>query len=248
MNERQRNILDLLSKNQEISVNKLVSKFGVSSVTIRGDLDFLESENLLRRVHGGARLQSEDDIAQRIGINYPKKKAIAAKAATLVEHGDTIFIDAGSVNALLARELSQNADIQVVTTNVFIARQLKESKVNVIILGGVYQHDSESVVGSLAKMGLEKVNFSKAFIGVNGITGEHGFTDTDMMRAEIAQAAIHKAREAFVLSDSTKIGKIAACTVCTSKEIDMLLTDNDMTNEQLQELKESGINVNIVEP
>ncbi|MGM0432140.1 MAG: DeoR family transcriptional regulator [Spirochaetota bacterium] len=247
MNERQKNILELLNKSQELSVNELAEVFGVSNVTIRGDLDYLENERLLKRVHGGARLQSEDDIAQRIGINYPKKSAIAVKAATLVSPGETIFIDAGSVNALFARELAQQSDIKVVTSNVFIARQLKEARVNVIILGGVFQHDSESVVGSLAKIGLEKVNFSKAFIGVDGITKSHGFASNDMMRAEIAREAILKAKQAFVLSDSTKIGKIAACTICNLNEIDVLVTDDGATTEQRKNFKEAGIRVEIAE-
>ncbi len=243
MNERQKQILEMLTDTQELSVNELAARFGVSNVTIRGDLDYLENERLLKRVHGGARLQSEDEIAQRIGINYPKKIAIAAKAASFVKPGETIFIDAGSVNALFARELAQHSDIQVVTSNVFIARQLKEARVNVIILGGVFQHDSESVVGSMAKLGLEKINFSKAFIGVDGITKTAGFASNDMMRAEIAREAILKAKEAYVLSDSTKIGKIAACTICTLEEADVLITDDGAKMEARKSFEKAGLRV-----
>jgi DeoR/GlpR family transcriptional regulator of sugar metabolism len=247
MNERQKSILELLSKSQELSVNELTAQFGVSSVTIRGDLDYLENERLLKRVHGGARLHSEDDISQRIGINYPRKAAIAAKAATLVKPGETIFIDAGSANALFARELAQIPNIQVITSNIFIARQLKKSQVNVIILGGVFQHDSESVVGSLAKMGLERINFSKAFIGVDGITKSHGFASNDMMRAEIAREAILRAEQGFVLSDSTKIGKIAACTICSLDEVNCLVTDDGISTTQRKKFEKAGLKVEIAE-
>jgi len=243
MNGRQKSILELLTKSQELSVNELVAKFGVSHVTIRGDLDYLEKENLLKRVHGGARLQSEDDIAQRISINYPKKNAIAIKAALFVEPGDSIFIDAGSVNALFARELAQLSNIQVITSNIFIARQLKKSGVNVMILGGVFQHDSESVVGSLAKMGLLQINFSKAFIGVDGITKSHGFASNDMMRAEIAREAILRAKQRFILSDSTKIGKIAACTVCMIDEADYLITDDGIGDKQRKKFEAMGLKI-----
>ncbi len=245
MNERQGKILQMLSENEEISVNKLSTQFRVSAVTIRGDLDYLESRGLLKRIHGGAVLNNEDDIMRRIGINFAVKTAIAIHAAKMINDNDIVFIDSGSANVLLARQLFNRSGIHVVTNNTFVARQLKGSSVDVILLGGLYQYDSECVVGSLAQLGLESLNFSKAFIGVDGITVEHGFTCSNMMRADIARSAAKKAKNTYVLSDSTKIGRTSLCQICSIKDIDQLITDDLITDEQKTALEATGIGVQI---
>jgi len=105
LNERQNRILEILGKNNQTSVIVLSELLGVSSVTIRQDLNQLEAEGLLRRVHGGAVLKDGDDLDNRLGKNYEKKLRIARKLASLVNEGETILIESGSVNVLLAREL-----------------------------------------------------------------------------------------------------------------------------------------------
>ncbi len=243
MNERQGKILQMLGENEEISVNKLSEHFNVSAVTIRGDLDYLENHGLLKRVHGGAVLNNEDDIMRRIGINFAVKTSIAAFAANKIDTSDIVFIDSGSANVLLARHLMKRNGIQIVTNNTFVARQLKGSSIDVILLGGVYQYDSECVVGTLAQLGLEHLNFSKAFIGVDGISAEQGFTCSNMMRADIARNAARKAKTTYVLSDSTKIGKTSLCQICSIKDIDFLITDNGITTGQKAALEAAGITV-----
>ena len=102
LNERQNTILNLLGVNDQVSVNELAKQLNVSSVTIRQDLSFMESEGLLKRVHGGAVLRDADDLANRLGINYEKKLKIARKVSGYVNDGETILIESGSINALLA--------------------------------------------------------------------------------------------------------------------------------------------------
>ena len=153
MNDRHNNILKLLSKDHETSVKILTESLDVSSVTIRQDLNFLEKEGLLRRVHGGAVLKDADDIANRLGVDYERKLSIAKKAASFVNFGETVLIESGSVNALLARELVKKGQINILTTNIFIARQFRKIKeANIILLGGIYQHQSESMVGKITKL------------------------------------------------------------------------------------------------
>jgi DeoR/GlpR family transcriptional regulator of sugar metabolism len=187
MNRRQRKIIDFLNADSRTSVSDLAASLGVSAVTIRQDLNYLDEEGFLKRVHGGAMLQDADDISKRLVMNYDKKLAIARKAATFVADDDTILIESGSTNAILVKELGRKGNVNIITTNVFIARELKKTEqANIILLGGYYQHESESLVGKLTRLCLENVNFSKAFIGVDGYTVESGFTSTNMMRAEIS--------------------------------------------------------------
>src|SRR5512133_718760 len=121
LNDRQVNILKLLEENNQTSVNELSSRLGVSSATIRQDLSFLESEGLIKRVHGGAVLEDAEDLSNRLGVNYDRKLRIARKAAGLVNDGETILIESGSTNALLARELIKKKNITIITTNIYIA-------------------------------------------------------------------------------------------------------------------------------
>jgi len=246
MNERQKTILRILGQDGELSVTELATRFDVSGVTIRQDLDFLQTQGLLRRVHGGAVLNSEEDILRRMGINYETKLAIAQKAASYVDSGDTIFIEAGSTNAILARELGRGTGIRIVTNNVFIARILKDSELDVILLGGVYQHDSECLVGQLAKLGLETLNFTKVFIGVDGFTEEYGFTCADMMRAEVAGVAIAKSPEVFVLTDSPKFGRIALVQMCEARQVTRVITDSDIPAEYRRVLESAGAIIDTV--
>ena len=248
MNERQRTILGRLSQERQVWVKDLIQTLGVSGVTIRQDLEYLQSQGFIERVHGGAVIQSEDEISHRLGINYEIKTAIAEAAAARIERGETIFIEAGSANALLARRLSSQSGLTVVTNNVFITRTLKNSEVNVVLLGGIFQHQSECVVGSLAARGLDSINFSKAFLGVDGISPESGVTCSDMLRAEVSSRAVRKSKEIFVLTDSSKIGKTAMSQVCTLKDVNHLITDSAICPEDRQAFEKAGINVVISKP
>lgn len=243
LNKRQTGILELLSLNGQVSVNDLARKLKVSSVTIRQDLNFLEAEGLLKRIHGGAVLKDADDIDNRLGINYDKKLRIARKVATLVNDGETILIESGSANALLARELIKK-DVTIITTNIYIARQFrKEKQTRVIILGGLYQHESESLVGKITKECIDQINFDKAFIGIDGYTSKTGFTLRDLFRAEISSFIIKRSKEVFIVSDSSKFGETGLTRICFACDIHHIATDDDLPKSYKKEFRELGIDL-----
>ena len=244
LNDRQVNILKLLEENNQTSVNELSARLGVSSATIRQDLSFLESEGLIKRVHGGAVLEDAEDLSNRLGVNYDKKLRIARMAARLVNDGETILIESGSTNALLARELVKKKNITLITTNVYIARQLRKSKQSdIIILGGLYQPGSESLVGKITRASLDQINFDKAFIGIDGYTAEAGFTLRDLFRAEISSYIIKKASDAIIISDSTKFGKKEFTNICYLSDINRIATDNELNASYQDEFRKAGINL-----
>jgi len=125
-NVRQNRILKILGEDKQTSVSSFSEKLNVSPVTIRQDLTYLEGEGLLRRIHGGAVLKDADDLTNRLGINYEAKLRIAKKVSLLINQGETILIESGSVNVLLARELLKIKKVTIVTTNVYIARQFRK--------------------------------------------------------------------------------------------------------------------------
>ncbi|MGA2765019.1 MAG: DeoR/GlpR family DNA-binding transcription regulator [Spirochaetia bacterium] len=244
MNKRQRRIIDSLNGSAMTSVNELSRLLNVSAVTIRQDLTLLEEEGFLRRVHGGAVLVSADDISKRLVMNYEKKQRIARAAAEHVGEGESIFIEAGSTNAILVKELGKREGVTIITSNVFIARQLKKNEhASIILLGGLYQHESESLVGKLAKLCLDNVNFTKAFIGVDGFTKEAGFTSTDMMRAEISAQIVRKGAEVFVVTDSSKFGKVQLTNLFYPRDIRCLITDDGIPPADKAYLEENGVRV-----
>ncbi len=244
LNERQNKILTILGENDRASVNSLSSTLKVSSVTIRQDLNFLEGEGLLKRVHGGAILKDADDLANRLGINYERKLKIARKVASFVCEGETILIESGSVNVLLTRELLKIKKVTIITTNVYIARQFrKNQQANIIILGGIYQHDSETLVGKMTKTCIDQINIDKAFIGIDGYTTREGFTLRDLFRAEISSHIIQKARDVFIVSDSSKFGRTQLTNICYPDDIQHIATNSDLPAAYQDELKKAGVDL-----
>ena len=126
MKERKNKILELLSEQNKVEVTFLSETLGVSQVTIRKDLDALESQGIIKREHGFALLRSTDDINGRIAYHYEEKRQIAKAAAELVKDGDTIMIESGSCCALLADELSRTKkDLTIITNSAFIASYIR---------------------------------------------------------------------------------------------------------------------------
>lgn len=244
LNERQNRILEILGKDNRTSVNDLSERLDVSAVTIRQDLNFLEAEGLLRRIHGGAVLKDGDDLDNRLAKNYEKKLRIARKLASLVNEGETILIESGSANVLLARELVRIKQVTIMTTNVYIARQFrKNAQANVVILGGIYQHDSETLVGKITKTCLDQVHIRKAFIGIDGYSTADGFTLRDLFRAEISSHIIRKASDVFIVSDSSKFGCTALTNICHLSDIQHIATDDDLNPAFREEFNRAGIDL-----
>ncbi|MCD4710812.1 MAG: DeoR/GlpR family DNA-binding transcription regulator [Bacteroidales bacterium] len=244
LNERQSRILEILGLNNRTSVNELSQKLDVSSVTIRQDLNHLESQGLLKRVHGGAVLKDGDDLDNRLGINYDKKLQIARKVAGYVNDGETILIESGSVNALLAREIVAEKSVTIITTNAYIARQFrKNKKADIILLGGIYQHDSEALVGKMTRACIDQINIDKAFIGIDGYTMENGFMLRDLFRAEVSSHIIQKAKDVFIVSDSSKFGRTELTSICSLSDIRHIATNDDLSPEFRDAIEASGVDL-----
>jgi DeoR/GlpR family transcriptional regulator of sugar metabolism len=244
MNERQSRILEILGSDSRISVNELAGTLDVSSVTIRQDLNHLESQGLLRRIHGGAVLKDGDDLDNRLAINYEKKLQIARKLAGLVNDGETILIESGSVNALLAREILAAKKVTIITNNLYIARQFrKKEHADIILLGGIYQHNSETLVGQITRSCIDQINIRKAFLGIDGYTQEKGFMLRDLFRAEVSGHIIQKALDVFIVSDSSKFGRTELTSICRLDEVQHVATNTDLPAPYRDQFLEAGVDL-----
>ncbi|OMQ26943.1 MULTISPECIES: DeoR/GlpR family DNA-binding transcription regulator [Serratia] len=246
MNSRQQTILQLVNDRRRISVNELARAAGVSEVTIRQDLNLLEKRSYLKRVHGSAVALESDDVDARMMSNFRLKQKLAQYAASLVNDGETIFIESGSTNALLARYLAERKRITLITVSHYISHLLKETECEVIVLGGMYQKKSETVVGPLTRMCIQQVHFSKAFIGVDGYHAETGFTGRDMMRADVVNAVLAKGVENIVLTDSSKFGQIQPNPLDPMSQIGRVITDSRLDPDYQQALKRQGMRLDLV--
>lgn len=229
-----------------VSVTDLAKTTGVSEVTIRQDLNLLEKQSYLRRTHGFAVPLDSDDVETRMMNNYPVKRQLAEFAASLVNDGETIFIENGSSNALLARTLAEQKNVTLITVSSYIAHLLKETSCEVILLGGIYQKKSESMVGPLTRQYIQQVHFSKAFIGIDGWQPETGFTGRDMMRADVVNAVLEKGSEAIILTDSSKFGAVHPYTLGPASHFNRVITDDKLNTTAHQALQQSGHIVDIV--
>jgi len=247
MNERQVSILDKVSSSSKINVSQLAQQFGVSQVTIRNDLKSLESQGMLERYHGGARVVSDDDIMKRMSVKYDVKLRIAKEAIKHISDGETVMIESGSTNALLAKELTHKKDITIITNSAFIARFVRSSNnIKVSLIGGDYQLDSEVTVGPLARLCLNQFNVDKVFIGVDGFSQQAGFTCTNLMRAEVARAMAERANKVCVLTDSDKFSRVGVSSQFNAKEVYMLFTDSSIPKDSLAFLKKNNVEVHLV--
>ena len=151
MNNRQARIIELLEEEKRIEVTRLSQLLKVSQVTIRKDLDVLETNGIVKREHGYAALNDSDDINLRLAYKFETKQKIAKAAANLVQDGQTVMIESGSSCALLAQELATTKkDITIITNSAFIAGYIRKiSNVSIILLGGQYQNESQVMVGPL---------------------------------------------------------------------------------------------------
>jgi DeoR/GlpR family transcriptional regulator of sugar metabolism len=243
MNPRHIEILRLVNDAKRVQVADLAELTGVSEVTIRQDLNALEKEGCLKRVHGAAVSVQSDDVDERMEVRLEIKQQLAEKAADLVSVGETVLIEGGSANALLAKVLAERGDITIITPSAYIAHLIRKSSANIILLGGVYQHQGESLVGPLTKLCIENIHFSTAFLGIDGFHQDTGFTSKDMMRADIAQAIIAKKRRNIVLTDASKFGQIYPSALCQNSDISVLVTDKEACAEDIRFLRQQGVEV-----
>ncbi|MBQ2164253.1 MAG: DeoR/GlpR family DNA-binding transcription regulator [Bacteroidales bacterium] len=246
--KRQAHIMEVLIKEEAMSVSELAELLDVSSVTIRKDLNELEQAGKLYRSHGKARIINpftlNRSVSEKEKMAPEQKDAIGREAAKLIDRDDSIIIASGTTVHALARNIKPIHRLTVVTASLQVSVILSQDESNDIIqLGGMLRHSSLSVVGQYSKSILENCSFSKLFIGVDGIDFNYGFTTTDMREAELNQQMMRAAQKVIVLADSTKFGRRGFAKIGNIEDIDMIITDSGINPNVVKQIKEHGIEV-----
>ena len=236
--KRKQLILEKVMKDKFVSLEYLVKALDTSESTVRRDLDELESERKLRRVHGGAEslhfLQEEESNQEKSIKNIQEKTRIAQKAASLIQQYDVIFIDAGTTNELLVNEL-HDPSVTVVTNSIHHATKLVERNIPTVIIGGVVKRSTDASIGGIALNQIGQLNFDKAFIGMNGID-DGFFTTPDMEEGAVKRAILENAKRTYVLADASKLGNTSFAKVAPISRARLIT--NQTESEVIQKIKE----------
>lgn len=245
MKKRGEKILELLTKEKKMEVTVLARELGVSSVTMRKDLDALEEKGVLRREHGYALLLSPDDLNSRLAYHYRRKGLIAARAVELVQDGDTVMIESGSCCALLAEQIVlRRKEVTIVTNSAFIAGFVRQKPgARVVLLGGVYQNDSQVMVGPMVAQGAQGFCVDRLFVGTDGYTPRLGFTNSDHLRAQAVRDMAAQAEHVAVLTESEKFSRHGVVPLQLGGQVDLLITDDGVPDESAEALEKSGIQI-----
>jgi len=234
--QRRERIQDYLAAHKVVRLADLSKMLNASEATIRRDLEKLEETGFLERTHGGAvlskRLSREPEYQQRLLDSLDAKRLIGQYAATLIEDGDVVFINGGTTTTEIIRHIRPNADITVITNNVFAALEIINPGFELILLGGIYQPVSLSVGGYFSVDNLKQVYADKTFIGVDGISLKYGCTFPTSAEAEVVRTMMGRTRgPIYVVADNSKWGAISNYEVANIEKIHGLITDDafDMT-------------------
>lgn len=236
--ERKQVIMDKLAENNFATLEELVGLLEISESTVRRDLDELEAEDKLRRVHGGAEslqaLRDEPSNLQKSVKNIQEKRAIVQRALAEIHPNDVIFVDAGTTTALFIEALTDTS-VTVVTNSVHHASLLIDKGIKTIIIGGFVKETTDASVGQAALEQIARLNFDKAFVGMNGIDSVY-LTTPDHEEAMVKKAVIDNAKESFILVDPSKFGHISFVKVAPIEKVTLITTES--SSAIFREIKE----------
>jgi len=246
MKDRLELVLDILARKGYRSVIELSTDLKVSDMTVRRYLDKLEEKKLIKRTHGGAFMGQEMvevDYRMRETVRRKEKEAIARLAWSLVQPGESIFIDAGSTTALMAVMMGDTKRITVVTCSTTVMQSLELSNIETIVLGGKLHPISHSLIGPIAEETVRQFHFAKAFLGAAGINPKEGFTQSNMEEVPVKKIVAANSKEVIILADSSKFDRDVLVLFLHPTQVHTLITDSGIRPECQAALEEKGIRV-----
>lgn len=241
---RRKQILELLQENPQIRVDEIAEQLEVSVVTIRRDLQWLEDEKQVTRFYGGAKVtEASKGKVDEVALY---RELIARYAASLVQNGDTIFINTSSNALSMIRYVEQN-NVTVITNNGKAINHDKGNGVSIILTGGELRYPKEAMVGDFAVRNLQNIFAKKAFMGCSGISAKVGMTTEIANEVNVNQLMVeHATKEVYILADHTKIGRSSSFTSCGIDMVKHLITDEKAPEEELNLMREQGVRIHQV--
>lgn len=242
--ERHQTILKVLAARGRVAISDLSARLSVSEMTVRRDLNQLESDGLLRRTHGGAVLTQsgsfEPPFALRARTNLTAKRAIAATVASEIRDGQTVILDGGSTGTVIAEALTGRT-LTVCALNMRVAQILASSvETTVMVPGGRLRHDEQSFVGPAASATLADHRFDTYVMTASAVDASAGLTEWNVDDAAVKRAALASSTRCIVACDSSKFGQTAFARIAGIDQVDLLVTDDELDAHQRRNVSAVG--------
>jgi DeoR family transcriptional regulator, aga operon transcriptional repressor len=249
--ERRQHILSLIQKDGRVLVDELSSTLDLSKITIRKDLDYLQSKDLIVRTHGGALpahagTLSDPTIQEKKELHHEEKVKIAKAAAAMVSEGQCIILDSGTTTTEIARAILSFRNLTVITNALNIAADLARSDFEIILIGGTLRKNSLSVVGPLAEDVLKEMHADIVFLGVDGFDIEIGLTTPNVLEARVNRAMVKAAQKVVAVCDSSKFNRRSLSLIVGTASIHHVITDGKLGADDVKSIRDAGIEVTVV--
>ena len=249
--ERRRSILEMLHQDGRVLVAELARQFRTSQITIRKDLEVLDSQGAIQRTHGGAlpvQLGAllDPTLREKEKLHRKEKMRIAMAAAKLVEEGESVLLDSGTTTTAIARALKNLRKLTVITNATNIAAELAGSEIELILTGGTLRKNSFSLVGPLAEQTLRQLSADILFLGVDGFDTKAGLFTPNVLEAQVNRIMVEIAGRTIAVCDSSKFGRRSLCNIVPPSAINQVITDKNISKRDLQALRDTGIEVTLV--
>ncbi|MGD1816166.1 MAG: DeoR/GlpR family DNA-binding transcription regulator [Pleomorphochaeta sp.] len=238
--ERKREILKILKKTNRIDVLEMCEKFNISPSTARNDLKELESEDIIKRTHGGAILKhqpsTEIPSTENEKTMLNEKAAIAKKALQLINDGETIGISTGSTGYALAKELINKKNLTIITNDVKIACFLEQNtSFTIFIIGGVIRNQFHYIMDNVDLP--KNISINKFFFSSNGFSIQHGATISDIMLSKNEKTLLNLSQKRILLCDHSKLGTTHFAQILPIDKIDEIIIDNGISKDCIEQFK-----------
>ncbi|WP_299093665.1 DeoR/GlpR family DNA-binding transcription regulator [uncultured Metabacillus sp.] len=247
--QRYNDILDLLNENGSVKVSALIKRFGVSFETVRRDLEYLEKEGYLKRVHGGAVLDEVNSVELTFTTRETKytaeKKEIAEIATRFVSEGQSIAMDVSTTNTEIAKAFKKKFErLTILTNSLPIANELAEMPNYTIILpGGVLRNQELCLVGDMAEKFISQFFIDTFFMSMSGVSLTQGLTDYGIGEIQLKSQMLKQAQKAIVVADSSKFDVVSLMKVCDIDQVDSIITDSNLSEKIRDKYINNGIQI-----
>lgn len=250
--ERDQLILEMLREKDFVSLQTLCESLDASSATVRRDLERLEQQGALQRVHGGARPLAGGGSAHLQGTPFDanlrrqlnQKMAIGRVAATLCGPGDAVIIDGGTTTFQMCPHLQAN-NLQVLTNSLHIVNALvRQPNVKLAVPGGSVFAEQNIILSPFDDDGLNHFHASRMFVGAAAI-GERGLLQADSILIQAERKLMARADTLIALVDSSKFRSHAGLLLCELAQVDLLITDDGISRAERAMLRKAGVDVTI---
>lgn len=244
--QRRRKILELIQEEGSAKVKDLARIFSVTEPTIRQDLEKLEEEGFIVKEHGGAFLKSITNQVKSFSLqhleNMDKKALIAETAASFVSDGDSLILDSGSTVTELAKRIVNRNGLAIITNALNIALQMGAIPgIDILVTGGEFKAPTLSLTGERAAAFFHQIHVSKLFLATGGISANGDLTYPGLSDIPVKRAMVEAASEVFLLADSTKFGKTALAVLGGIEMVDVVITDDGISDEYKELLKKRHV-------